>query len=77
MGITAKNAGLTAFQGFLTSFLVNASAGEYAGLTSIATMATYIEVFLVILIANSRYLIYELRFKVKNYRQIFHGINAF
>ena len=57
LGITAKNAGLTAFQGFLTSFLVNASAGEYAGFTSIATMATYIEVFLVILIANSRYLI--------------------
>lgn len=57
LGITAKNAGLTAFQGFLTSFLVNASAGEYAGFTAIATMATYLEVILVILIANSRYLI--------------------
>lgn len=57
LGITAKNAGLTAIQGFLTSFLVNASAGEYAGFTAIATMATYLEVILVILIANSRYLI--------------------
>ena len=52
LGIAAKNAGLSAFQGFLASL-----AGEYAGFTVIATMATYLEMFLVILIANSRYLI--------------------
>lgn len=57
LGIAAKNAGLSAFQGFLASILTNASAGEYAGFTVIATMATYLEMFLVILIANSRYLI--------------------
>ena len=57
LGIAAKNAGLSAFQGFLASLLTNASAGEYAGFTVIATMATYLEMFLVILIANSRYLI--------------------
>lgn len=57
LGITAKNTGLTAFQGFFTSFLVNASAGEYAGFTAIATSATYLEILLVILIANSRYFI--------------------
>ena len=32
LGIAAKNAGLTPFQGFLASLLCNASAGEYAGL---------------------------------------------
>lgn len=57
LGIAAKNAGLSVFQGFLASILTNASAGEYAGFTVIATMATYLEMFLVILIANSRYLI--------------------
>ena len=45
------------FKGFFASILTNASAGEYAGFTVIATMATYLEMFLVILIANSRYLI--------------------
>lgn len=55
LGITAKNAGLTAFQGFLVSFLCNASAGEYAGFTSIAASAPYIEIALATLIANARY----------------------
>lgn len=57
LGIAAKNAGLSAFQGFFASILTNASAGEYAGFTVIASMATYLEMFLVILITNSRYLI--------------------
>lgn len=35
LGISAKNAGLTAFQSFLISAFCNASAGEYAGFTSI------------------------------------------
>ena len=34
IGIAARNIGLNAFQGFLMSLLNNASAGEYAGLTS-------------------------------------------
>ena len=37
LGITAKNAGLSAFQATLTSFLVNASAGQYAAFTLIAS----------------------------------------
>ena len=41
LGITAKNIGLTPFQGFLVSFLNNASAGEYAGFTVIATDGAY------------------------------------
>jgi len=55
LGIMARSAGLTAFQGFLASALVNASAGEYAGFTVIAEDAPYLEMFVVILIANARY----------------------
>ena len=57
LGITAGNIGLTAFQGFLASLLNNASAGEYAGFALIAADAAYVEVALVILVANARYLL--------------------
>lgn len=57
LGIAARNAGLTAFQGFLASILVNASAGQYAGFTLIAADAPYLEMIIVILIANARYLL--------------------
>ena len=57
LGIAAKNAGLSPFEGFLTSFLCNASAGEYAGFTIIAAGATYIEMALATLVANARYLL--------------------
>lgn len=57
LGITAKHAGLTPFQGFLTSLLNNASAGEYAGFTVIAANAPYIEIAIITLVANARYLL--------------------
>lgn len=57
LGIAAKNAGLSPFEGFLTSALCNASAGEYAGFTIIAAGATYIEMALATLVANARYLL--------------------
>lgn len=57
LGIAAKNAGLTPFQGFLASLLCNASAGEYAGFTLIAAGASYLEIAIVTLIANARYLL--------------------
>lgn len=57
LGVAARNAGLSAFQGFLASLLNNASAGEYAGFTIIAADAAYIEIFLMTLIANARYLL--------------------
>ncbi|MCQ2555612.1 MAG: AzlC family ABC transporter permease [Clostridia bacterium] len=57
LGIAARNAGLNPFQGFLTSILCNASAGEYAGFTVIAADAPYIEMVIVILVANARYLL--------------------
>ena len=57
LGIAAKNAGLTPFQGFLTSFLNNASAGEYAAFTVIAADASYLEMAIITLVANARYLL--------------------
>lgn len=57
LGITAKNAGLNWFQGFLASATTYASAGEYAAFTVIAENAAYIQMALMILIANGRYLL--------------------
>ena len=57
LGIAARNAGLTAFQGFLVSLLCNASAGEYVGFTIIAAGASYIEMAIATFIANMRYLL--------------------
>lgn len=57
LGIAARGAGLNAFQSFLASLLCNASAGEYAAFTLIAADATYIELALMTLVANARYLL--------------------
>ena len=57
LGIMARKAGLTPFQGFLSSMLNHASAGEYAEFTVIEAGAPYIEMALVILITNARYLL--------------------
>lgn len=57
LGIVAKNVGLTPFQSFLVSLLCNASAGEYAGFTVIAAGASFLEMAIVTLIANARYLL--------------------
>ena len=55
LGIAARNAGLTAFQGFFASTLCVASAGEYALFSLIGAGATYLEVALLTLITNARY----------------------
>lgn len=57
LGITAVKAGLTPFQASLTSFLINASAGEFIGFTLIYANAGYFEVFLMEAVANARYLL--------------------
>ncbi len=57
LGIAARNAGFSAFQATLTSFLINASAGEYVGFTLIAAGASYLEVFIMEAVANARYLL--------------------
>ena len=60
LGITARNAGLTALQGAVASFLCIASAGEYAGFTLIAASAALTEVALMTLIINLRYMLMSL-----------------
>ena len=57
LGITARNAGMTAWQAMLTSLACNASAGQYAGFTVIAAGGTYFEMILMELVANARYLL--------------------
>lgn len=57
LGLSARNAGFSAFQATLTSFLINASAGEYIGFALIAAGAGYIEVFVMEAVANARYLL--------------------
>lgn len=57
LGIAAKNAGMTAFQATITSLLVNASAGQAAGFTVIAAQGSYLEMAVMILVANARYLL--------------------
>ena len=57
LGIAATKAGISSFQAALTSLLINASAGEYAGFSLIALQASYIEVTVMEAIANARYLL--------------------
>ena len=57
LGIVAKHVGLNPLQGFVISLLNNASAGEYAAFTVIATDAPYIEIALLTLVANARYVL--------------------
>ena len=57
LGIAARGAGFTAFQATLTSFLINASAGEFVGFTLVSAGAGYLEVAIMELVANARYLL--------------------
>lgn len=57
LGIAARNAGLSAFQAGLASFLLNASAGEYAAFSAMAAGAGYLEAAFMVLVANARYLL--------------------
>lgn len=57
LGIVARNASLTPFQGFIASFFCVASAGEYALFTSIQQAASFIEIALITLVVNARYLL--------------------
>lgn len=55
LGITAGKIGFSAFQAFVASFTNNASAGEYAAFSLIATGTTFAELAVVELITNARY----------------------
>lgn len=57
LGIVAANAGITPFQGFLTSLLVNASAGESAAFTAIKDNISYLGMIMITLVSNMRYIL--------------------
>ena len=57
LGIVARNAGLNAIQGFFASFFCVASAGEYALFTSMQAAATFLEIAIITLVVNARYLL--------------------
>ena len=57
LGIVAKAVGLSPLQGFVIGLLNNASAGEYAAFTVIGSDAPYLEIALLTLVANARYVL--------------------
>lgn len=57
LGISARNAGMTAPQATIASALIMASAGQYIGFTLIAAQASLLEVVVMEAIANARYLL--------------------
>ena len=76
LGIVAANAGLTPFQGFITSLFVNASAGESAGFIAIKECVPYIQMALITIIANARYLLmsFALSQKIKPNEKLIHRL---
>lgn len=76
LGIVASSAGLTAFQGFLTSLLVNASAGESAGFIAIKESVPYIQMILITIVSNARYLLmsFALSQKIKPKEKLIHRL---
>ena len=57
IGIIAAKAGLTAPEGFLSSFFTRASAGEYGTYMLVSVNAAYVEVMAMCLVANLRYML--------------------
>ncbi len=57
LGIAAKNAGFSAVQAMVESLTNNASAGEYAVFSLVAAGAGYLEVAVMTLVTNARYLL--------------------
>ena len=57
LGITARDCGFNAFQGFLASMTSYASAGQYIGFTMFAAKAGLIQLIIMTLITNARYLL--------------------
>ena len=55
LGITAKNLGITAAQTGLISFLLHASAGQFAAMSVIADNGGYLAMVITMLIINMRY----------------------
>ncbi|MDO4940429.1 MAG: AzlC family ABC transporter permease [Erysipelotrichaceae bacterium] len=57
LGIAASNAGLTPFESLLSAMLLHASAGQSAGYTAIQEQIPYLEIIIVTIVANARYIL--------------------
>ncbi|MCR4750218.1 MAG: AzlC family ABC transporter permease [Lachnospiraceae bacterium] len=57
LGIVARKAGVTALQSLIVSATNSASAGEYVGFTLIGKNAAYLELAVMTLVANARYIL--------------------
>ena len=57
LGITARGCGFSALQGFVASITTYASAGEYIGFTLYAANATLLQLVIMTVITNARYVL--------------------
>ncbi len=57
LGIVAVSAGISPFQGFITSLLVNASAGENAAFIAIRESVPYLQMAMIMIVSNMRYIL--------------------
>jgi len=57
LGIAARNVNMTAVQGFFMSFFTIASAGEYAGISIMAACGTMLEMVLITIVTDIRYIL--------------------
>ncbi len=57
LGISARNNGVTPLQAMVISLLCNSSSGEYAGFTLMGAHAAYIELAVMTVIINARYIL--------------------
>lgn len=57
LGITARDCGFSAVQGFVASLTTYASAGQYIGFTLYGAQATLIQLIIMTVITNARYLL--------------------
>ena len=65
LGIVARNAGVTALQGFFSSLITISASGEYAGFAMMAEKAPYIELAIMTFIINARYILMSLTLSQK------------
>lgn len=57
LGITARTCGFNAFQGFFASMTTYASAGQYIGFTLYAANGTLLQLIIMTIITNARYVL--------------------
>ncbi|MBP5459650.1 MAG: AzlC family ABC transporter permease, partial [Clostridia bacterium] len=57
LGIIARQAGISPFQGFVSSFLSRTSTGEVAGYRLVLEQASYVAMLVMMLVVNARYIL--------------------